>query len=197
VRFLVSLIVNINLQAYYFLSQEEFLAAISDGVQAASDSFLSGAVMFRLRDELAEDFRSSKDPKRRRVREGRVSQIGMLISKEVSKLELGLEALRARICELSIEVRALLTATERLVDRYFAGLKILCKSDADTLNLLNAHATRLVDKYNEIADFIEANRNRILGGKLAGRIEKIEKNAIDQAVEERVVAIIAFAKAKM
>jgi hypothetical protein len=197
VLFLANLVVNINLQAYYFLAQEEFLRAIIDDVQAVNDSLLSGAVLFGLRNGLAEDFLPSKDPKCRRVREQRASQIGMLISKEVSKLELGLQAFRVRICRLLTEVRALLTGTERLTARHFPGLKILFKSDANALNLGNARAPRLVDEYNKLADFIEARQNRIFGRKLVGRIEKIEENATDQAAEERVAAIIAFAKAEM
>ena len=148
--------------------------------------------MFGLREGLAEDFLPCKDPKRRRVREERALQIGMLISKEVSKLELGLQASRVRICRLLTEVRALLTATERLTARHFPGLKVLFKSDADALNLLNAWATRLVDGHNRLAGFIEANQKRIFGMKLAGRIEKIEKNAIDKAAEERVAAIVSL-----
>ena len=192
--FFENVILNINLQVYYFLGQEEFLRAIVDGVQAVNDSLLSGAVMFGLRKGLTEDFLPCKNPKCRRVRNERALQIGMLISKEVSKLELGLQASRARICELLIEVRAVLSATERLTARHFPGLKILFKSDANALNLLNAGATRRVDEYNKIADFMEARQNRIFGMKLAGRIEKIEKNAIDKAAEERVATIIAFAK---
>ena len=156
-------------------------------------------MLFGLRNGLAEDFLPSKDPKCRRVREQRASQIGMLISKEVSKLELGLQAFRVRICRLLTGVRALLTGTERLTARHFPGLKILFKSDANALNLGNARATRLVDerKSNKLADFIEARQNRISGRKLVGRIEKIEENATDQAAEERVAAMSRFAKAEM
>ena len=97
-----------------------------------------------------EDFFSCKDPERRRRREERAWLIRGLISRGVSKLEL--QACRADICVLLTEVRAIVTATERLTARYFPGLKIVFKSCANALNDLNASATRLVDEYNELAD---------------------------------------------
>ena len=55
----------------------------------------------------------------------------MMDSKGVSKLEGLLQAYRVGICSLLTEVRAMVTATERLASRYFLGLKILFKSDAN------------------------------------------------------------------
>lgn len=128
------------------------------------------------------------------------SNIRTLISTGASKYELGLQLCRVGTYRLSIEVRAIVTATERLTARYFRNLKILFGSCANALNELNASATRLVEDYNKLAG-IAANQNGIFGAKFRRRIKKIGKNATDQAAdkaaEEKVTTIIAFAKAEM
>jgi len=153
--------------------------------------------MSELRDSLAEDYRLCKDRKRRSALQERLAQIKRLLFWEVSKHERGLQTSRARIFALLTEVRAILTACERLTAEYFPGLKILFQSDAIVLNQLNLNATRSVDEHNKIADCIGANGNKLFGIKLAGRREKIEENAIDQAVEKRVASIVAFAKSEV
>ena len=49
-------------------------------------------------------------------------------SREVSRLEGRLQSYRAGICSLLSDVRATVTAMERITSRYFPGLKILFKS---------------------------------------------------------------------
>lgn len=146
------------------------------------------------------DFFPCADPKCRRRRDEMASKIRTLISTGASKYELGVQLCRVGTYHLLIEVRAIVTATERLTARYFRNLKILFGSYANALNELNASATRLVEDYNKLAD-IAANQNRIFGAKFRRRIKKIGKNATDQAAdqaaEERVATLIALAKAEM
>lgn len=99
------------------------------------------------------------------------------------------------------EVRAIVTATERLASRYFPGLKILFKSYLNALNELAERARLLADDYNALADYIKGEGRIIFDAGFAGRIKKIDKNATDQAAEERIDALrkklVALAKAEM
>ena len=147
-----------------------------------------------------EDFFCCQDPARRRRREERASLIRVLmVDKGVSSLEGLLQGSRVDICGLLTEVRATVTATQRITARYFPGLEILFKSYANALNDLTASVTRLVDDYNGIAD--KGENQIILDAGFADRIDKIDKNANDQAVEERAVtlfrSLVATARAEM
>jgi hypothetical protein len=51
----------------------------------------------------------------------------MVDTEELSKLEGLLQDCQLGICSLLTEVRAIVTATERIACRYFPGLKILFK----------------------------------------------------------------------
>ena len=99
-----------------------------------------------------EDFFCCQDPERRRRREERASLIRVLMldSREFRRLRVCYEASRVDICGLLTEVRATVTATQRLTARYFPGLKPLFKSYANALDDLTASVTRLVDDYNGI-----------------------------------------------
>ena len=129
-------------------------------VEARGDNpELAGIQVGRLDSYLKEDdFFSCNNPERRRRREERASLIRSLMigSNGISKLEGLLQAYRVGICSLLTEVRAIVTATERLASRYFPGLKILFKSDANALNELAERARLLADGYNGIVGNIKA-----------------------------------------
>lgn len=149
-----------------------------------------------------EDFFCCQDPGRRRRREEMASLLRVLmVDKGVSALEGLLQGSRVDICRLLTEVRATVTATQRLTARYFPGLEILFKSYANALNDLTASVTLLVDDYNGIADYIKGENQIILDAGFADRIQMIDKNANDQAVEERAVtlfrSLVATARAEV
>ena len=56
--------------------------------------------------------------------------------------------IRAKLCPLLIKVRATIAAIESLNARYFPGLKIMFKSDADALDTLARRAAGLVRDYH-------------------------------------------------
>ena len=150
-----------------------------------------------------EDFFCCQDPGRRRRREEMASLLRVLmVDKGVSALEGLLQGSRVDICRLLTEIRATVTATQRLTTRYFPGMKILFKSYVNALDDLTASVTRLVDDYNGIADYIKGESQIILDAGFADRIQRIDENANDQsAVEERAVtlcrSLVATARAEM
>ena len=220
--FLVNLILQANLRAIDFLDREVLRVATVDGqVQAINEGVSFARAIFDLCEGLA-DTPYPLDPdvaaavlaalknkvtriddlalaERRRRREERVWLLKALIAKGLSKLEL--QACRASVCVLLTEVRAIVTSRERLSARYFPGLKIVFKSCTNSLNHLNASATRLVDNYNELSDYIEANQSRTIFATKLDPIKKIDKNAIDRAAEEMADALVsnlvALAQAEM
>ena len=99
------------------------------------------------------------------------------------------------------EVRAIVMVTEQLTACYFPGLKILFRSDVNDLDDLTASITRLIDTYNDLVDFIDAEQTSIcFGPKLGARIEKMDPHALDAGVEERAAALfgtlVALARAE-
>ena len=150
-----------------------------------------------------ETFFSCADPKHRQRREERASTIRALMDlRGVSKLERHLQACRVEICGLLSDVRATVTAVQRITSRYFPDLKILFKSYANALDELAESAGLLAEAYNGLADYIEAHRDEtILGMKFAGRVEKIDRNATDPAAEEAAATMVRnfvrLAKAEM
>jgi hypothetical protein len=149
-----------------------------------------------------EDFFCCQDPARRRRREEMASLIRVsIVEKGVSALEGLLQGSRVDIYRLLTEVRATVTATQRLTARYFPGQKILFKSYANALDHLTASVTRLVDDYNGIADYIKAEGGIIFDAGFGDGIEKIDKDADDKGAQERSVnlvsSLVASAQAEM
>ena len=140
-------------------------------------------------------FFSCENPEHRRRREAGASTIRTLTdSREVSSLESRLRSCRAGICSLLSDVRATVTAVQRITARYFPGLKILFKSYESGLNQLADDAWLLADAYNELADYIEARQDGItFGTSFAGRIERIARNASDQAAEDAADVLVRHA----
>ncbi len=149
-----------------------------------------------------EDFFCCQDPARRRRREERASLMRVLmLEKGVSALEGSLQGSRVDICRLLTEVRATVTATQRLAARYFPGLKILFNSYANALDHLTANVTRLVDDYNGLADYIKGENRIIFDVGFGDGIENIDKDADDKGAQQRSVtlarSLVASAQAEM
>jgi hypothetical protein len=112
-----------------------------------------------------EAFFSCGNPEYRQRREEKASMIRARMDlRGVSKLESRLQSCRAGICSALSDVRATVTAVQRITSRYFPGQKILFKSYANALDELAEHAGLLADTYNGLADCIEAHQNRIISG---------------------------------
>ena len=125
----------------------------------------------------------------------------LMVDKGVSELEGLLQGCRLDVCRLLTEVRATVTATQRITARYFPGLKPVFKSYANALDDLTARVTHLVDDYNGIADYIKAEGGIIFDAGFGDRIEKIDKDADDKGAQERSVnlvsSLVASAQAEM
>ena len=121
-----------------------------------------------------EAFFSCGNPEYRQRREEKASMIRARMDlRGVSKLESRLQSCRAGICSALSDVRATVTAVQRITSRYFPGLKILFKSYENGLNELAEHAGLLADTYNGLADCIEAHQNGIISyTKFPGRSRK-------------------------
>ena len=165
---------------------------------------LAGIRMEKLDPALDDDaFFFCGSPEHRRRREARASTIRTLAGlREVSSLESRLRSCRAGICSLLFDVRAIVTAMQRITSHYFPGLKILFRSYESGLNELADRAGHLADAYNEVADYIEAYQDGIIfGTKFAGQVEKIDRSATDPAAEEAAATIVrnavSLAKAEM
>jgi hypothetical protein len=136
-----------------------------------------------------EDFFSCKSPLRRQNREKIASLIRELRSgSKGSELEDSLQRCRAAVCKLLSEVRATVGATERLTIRYFPGLKIVFKTDANALEELSSNAIDVAEYYNVLVDDFAANENEMGTGK-AGRFERIDIDACHSASEETAVTV--------
>jgi hypothetical protein len=154
---------------------------------------LAGLRVGKLDPALDDDaFFSCGSPEHRRRREARASTIRALTDlREVSSLESRLRSCRAGICSLLFDVRATVTAMQRITSRYFPGLKILFRSYESRLNELADRAGLLADAYNEVADYIEAYQDgTIFGTKFAGRVERIDRSATDPAAEEAAATMV-------
>jgi hypothetical protein len=133
-----------------------------------------------------ENFFSSRSPKRRQRREDTASLIKVLtLGSKDSKHWDSLQRCRVGICKLLSEVHATIGVTERLTVRYFPGLKILFKSDADALNDLATGLTLLVNYYNGLADDLAADElGTTFDTGFTGRLEKIDRDAAELAAKE-------------
>jgi len=89
--------------------------------------------------------------------------------------------IQANLCTLLISVRATMAAIERLSARFFHGLKIAFKSDADALDTLGQRAAGLVSDHNKLVGLLEAIPFQL--GVLDG-VDRIDQERIEQAVQE-------------
>jgi hypothetical protein len=159
-------------------------AAIGTEMQRVGERINIGLALRNALDN--ENFFSSRSPKRRQRREYTASLIKELaLGSKDSEHQDSLQRCRVGICKLLYEVHAAIGATERLTARYFPGLKILFKSDADALNDLAKGLTLLVNYYNGLADDFAADEfGTTFDAGFTGRLEKIDRDAAELAAKE-------------
>ena len=190
VVFLFHVVLRANEHLLDLLNREAVrAAAIAKEIQRVSERVYFGTALWSALNN--QNFFSSRNPERRKRREKVASLIRALaVGSKDSELEDSLQRCRADICRLLIEVRATIGATERLTARYFSGLKIPFKSDANALNDLAANITLVANYYNGLADDFAANElGTTFDTGFTGRLEKIDQKAADLAVEEAAATL--------
>lgn len=94
------------------------------------------------------------------------------------------EFVRTSLCAVLINVRATIAAIERLCTKYFKGLQVVFKSDANALDMLAKRAAGLVSDYDNLAELLAAIP---IDSGVIERADKIDHEQIEQAVGEKAV----------
>jgi hypothetical protein len=182
--FLVHLLRMLDCQIPDLLAREASrLAVIALSLVTAKESLTSGMAMLHLNELLARGahpgdanltaaLRFTTEAGDEFCRHG--SPFGIVATGDLMKLN------RAELYR-SINSRALIAAIERLSARYFRGLKIVFKSDADALDNLAQQAKSLVRDYNKLTELLHAIpfHQGVLDGA-----DKIDEAGIEQEVEK-------------
>jgi hypothetical protein len=94
-----------------------------------------------------------------------------------------MEFVRTELCAALVNVRATNAAIDRIGGKYFKGIKVIFKSDADALDTLAQRAAGMVSNYNKFAELLATVPFD------SGGIEKIDHERIDQAVGEKAATL--------
>lgn len=161
---------------------ESRLATVAFGVLAANHSITSGLAMLHLSDLLSRVTRrgdanlaaavaftaDAADEFRRCGSAFGAPEIGAWT-----------EFVRTSLCAVLINVRATIAAIERLCTKYFKGLQVIFKSDANALDMLAQRAAGLVSNYNKLVELLAAIP---FDSGVIERADKIDHEQIEQAV---------------
>jgi hypothetical protein len=185
VMFLIHLLLTLDKQVRHILApSESSLDAITFCLAAAHQSVLFSLKMCELSESLAVAARAPDDDLAdaaafaAETREEFCRRGSTFGGPEIGT---SMKFVRANLCPLLIKVRATIAAIESLNARYFPGLKIMFKSDADALDTLERRATGLVRDYHNVMDLLGQIpfHPEVLDGT-----EKLDQERIDQAVQK-------------